>query len=70
MRLGDIPRRLSEINAALNSPVILACKTDKRSAQAAKLLGEADFQDLQVLRGGMELWDRNGFEISKSGANQ
>ena len=68
--LGDIPRRLSEINAALNSPVILACKTDKRSAQAAKLLGEAGFLDIQVLRGGMEQWNRNGFEISKIGANQ
>ena len=68
--LGDIPRRLSEINAALNSPVILACKTDKRSAQAAKFLEEAGFQDLRVLRGGMGQWNRNGFEISKTGANQ
>ena len=63
--LGDIPKRLSEINATTNSSVILACKTDKRSAQAAKLLGEAGCQDLQVLRGGMEQWNRNGFELVK-----
>lgn len=68
--LSDILRRLSEINAALNSPVILACKTDKRSAQAAKFLEEAGFQDLRVLRGGMEQWNRNGFEIISEGANQ
>ena len=68
--LGEIPLRLTEINARMDQPVILVCKTDKRSAQAAKLLGNASFQDLQVLRGGMEQWNRNGFEIINVGAKQ
>jgi len=68
--LGEIPLRLTEINARMDQPVILVCKTDKRSAQAAKLLGKASFQDLQVLRGGMEQWNRNGFEITNVGAKQ
>ena len=68
--LGELPLRLTEINARIDQPVILVCKTDKRSAQAAKLLGKASFQDLQVLRGGMEQWNRNSFEIIKAGANQ
>lgn len=68
--LGEIPLRLTEINARIGQPVILVCKTDKRSAQAAKLLGKASSQDLQVLRGGMEQWSRNGFEIINVGAKQ
>ena len=68
--LGEIPLRLTEINARIDQPVILVCKTDKRSALAAKLLGKASFQDLHVLRGGMEQWNRNGFEIINVGAKQ
>ena len=68
--LGELPLQLTEINARMDQPVILVCKTDKRSAQAAKLLGNASFQDLQVLRGGMEQWNRNGFEIINVGAKQ
>jgi len=36
--LSERPRRLTEINARMDQPVILVCKTDKRSAQAAKFL--------------------------------
>lgn len=41
--LGDLPQRLSEIKAHRNRPFILVYKTDKRSAQAAKLLRDARF---------------------------
>ena len=68
--LGDIPQRLSEISARAKDPVIVVCRTDKRSAQAVKLLKEASFHDLQVLRGGMEQWNRNGFETVSAGADQ
>ena len=63
--LGEIPERISEIHAAANGAVILVCKTDMRSAKAAKLLPEASFQNVHVLRGGMELWNQNGFEIER-----
>ena len=61
--LGDIPIRLSEIKAHRNRPFILVCKTDKRSAQAAKLLRDARFEDLHVLRGGMEQWRWSRFQV-------
>jgi rhodanese-related sulfurtransferase len=41
------------------------CKTDKRSAQAAMLLKDAGFEDLRVLRGGMEQWCRSGFQVAQ-----
>jgi len=35
----------------------LVCRTDKRSAKAAELLGAAGFGRVVVLRGGMTLWN-------------
>ena len=64
--LGELPRRLTEFNTRNDQPFILVCKTDKRSAQAEKLLKEASFRHIHVLRGGMELWNRNGFETEST----
>jgi rhodanese-related sulfurtransferase len=58
--IGELPGRLSEINALGDKPIILVCRTDKRSASAASLLRDAGFRDVRVLRGGMERWNRTG----------
>jgi uncharacterized membrane protein YdjX (TVP38/TMEM64 family)/rhodanese-related sulfurtransferase len=60
MPVGELPQRLVEINVLKDKPVILMCRTDKRSANAAALLRDAGFRDVQVLRGGMERWNQNG----------
>jgi len=56
--VGELPQRLPEIDALKNRPVILVCRTDKRSSAAARLLCDAGFRDVAVLRGGMEAWNR------------
>jgi len=61
--VGELPDRLIEINALKDKPVIVVCRTDKRSANAAALLRDAGFRDPRVLRGGMEQWNRNGFPV-------
>ncbi len=61
--VAEVPDRLIEINALKDNPVILICRTDKRSANAAKLLSEAGFRDVRVLRGGMERWNQNGLPV-------
>lgn len=66
--LSDIPTRLSEIQACAGNPIILVCRTDKRSAQAARLLAESNMQHLHVLRGGMEGWNRVHLENEKGTA--
>jgi len=58
-----LPGRLIEINALKDKPVILICRTDKRSANAAKLLSKVGFRDVHVLRGGMERWNQNGLPV-------
>lgn len=55
--LGTLRARLTEIKMPEERPIILVCHTDKRSVQAAVILLEAGFQDVRVLRGGMERWN-------------
>ena len=61
--VGELPNRLTEINALKDKPVILVCRTDKRSANAAALLRDSRFRDVQVLRGGMERWNQSGMPV-------
>jgi uncharacterized membrane protein YdjX (TVP38/TMEM64 family)/rhodanese-related sulfurtransferase len=68
--LGELPGRLTEISAFRARPVILVCRTDKRSASAAAVLGKAGFSDVSVLRGGMEQWNRDGRPIENSQATE
>lgn len=66
--LGELPARLGEIKATAAEPVILVCRTDKRSAAAAAILRDAGFRLPQVLRGGMERWNALGFAVVRDGA--
>jgi uncharacterized membrane protein YdjX (TVP38/TMEM64 family)/rhodanese-related sulfurtransferase len=61
--VGELPRRMSELSELKASPLVVVCRTDKRSANAAGLLRDAGFRDVQVLRGGMERWNRQGLPV-------
>ncbi len=61
--LAEIPDRLSEIKARGDKPVIVVCRTDKRSARAAELLRDAGLGEVSVLRGGMERWNQIGLQV-------
>ncbi len=61
--VGQLPNRLTEIGELEDRTVILVCRTDKRSANAAAVLGEAGFHHARVLRGGMEGWNRHGLPV-------
>jgi uncharacterized membrane protein YdjX (TVP38/TMEM64 family)/rhodanese-related sulfurtransferase len=64
---------LSQLSASLPSlsemkciSLVVVCKTDKRSAKATQLFKDAGFQHVQVLRGGMEGWNRQGFAVERN----
>ena len=48
--------RIGELAPYLNRPVAIVCRTDKRSAKAARLLAKQGFTDLHVVRNGMTAW--------------
>jgi uncharacterized membrane protein YdjX (TVP38/TMEM64 family)/rhodanese-related sulfurtransferase len=62
--LEELPARLAELEDCKARPVRLVCRTDRRSAQAAKLLNEAGFADAQVIQGGMTVWNANGWPVT------
>ena len=57
--MADWPSLLG-LNAA---PIVLVCRTDKRSAAAARTLRAAGFTQVSVLRRGMEQWNEAGLPV-------
>ena len=55
MPLNELPAHLPDL-VRENRPVVVVCKTDRRSSMAAQQLREAGLLDVSVLRGGMEQW--------------
>jgi rhodanese-related sulfurtransferase len=47
-------------------PVVLVCRTDRRSAAAAAALCGAGFRRVAVLRGGMERWHALGLPVERA----
>jgi rhodanese-related sulfurtransferase len=58
--LVDLPAHLPDL-VRENRPVVVVCKTDRRSSMAAQQLEEAGLSNVSVLRGGMERWRGLGF---------
>ena len=53
--LTELPAHLPVL-VRENRPVVVVCKTDRRSSTAAQQLQEAGLPKVSVLRGGMERW--------------
>ncbi len=60
----DLPARMGELADYADRPVAIVCRTDKRSAKAALLLGKGGFSDVHVVRGGMTRWNELGLPVT------
>jgi uncharacterized membrane protein YdjX (TVP38/TMEM64 family) len=56
--LAELSARVDELAPWRGQGVVLICRTDKRSATAARLLAQQGFAGVRVVRGGMEAWRR------------
>jgi uncharacterized membrane protein YdjX (TVP38/TMEM64 family)/rhodanese-related sulfurtransferase len=65
--LDELPARLAELQDHKQRPIRLLCRTDRRSAQAARMLAEAGFVDAQVIQGGMTAWRAKGWPVVDAG---
>jgi len=63
--LSELLSELQSLSVFKETPLLFACKTDKRSAKAAQILRDAGFQQVSVLRGGMEGWQRTGYPVER-----
>ncbi len=56
--LGELPQRLEELDAYKDKPVIVHCRSGRRSAQAVAFLQQHGFEDVKNLKGGILAWSR------------
>jgi uncharacterized membrane protein YdjX (TVP38/TMEM64 family)/rhodanese-related sulfurtransferase len=61
--IAELNSRLAELAGLEAAPIVLVCRTDKRSAAAAHTLREAGFSQVSVLRRGMERWNEAGLPV-------
>lgn len=61
--LDQLAQRQDELSDYQERTVALLCRTDRRSAKAARLLSRAGFADVHVVRGGMMRWQEVGYPI-------
>ena len=63
--LPELERRIPELAPYKAVPLVLVCRTDKRSANAAPVLRSAGFEHVTVLRQGMVQWNRDALPIER-----
>jgi rhodanese-related sulfurtransferase len=64
--LAQVEARLSELSQYKDSPVIVQCRSGKRSAKAASRLQAAGFTQVYNLTGGIIAWTDDGLKTSQS----
>lgn len=60
--LPELQGRMADVTAQ-SRPIVLVCKTDRRSAKAAEILLAAGVPDVAVLRGGTDGWHQRGLPL-------
>lgn len=63
--LGDVSSRLKEIDAYKEKPVVVVCRSGRRSAKAVAILKEAGFTQVSNVQGGMIAWEQAGLATIK-----
>ena len=60
--LAELAARTPDL-ARRKQPIVVVCKTDRRSARAAADLSAAGLKDVVVLRGGTDGWRQRGLTL-------
>ncbi|MEO8406977.1 MAG: rhodanese-like domain-containing protein [Oxalobacteraceae bacterium] len=68
--LGQLQQRLPEIARYKNQPVVLICRSGRRSEQAQKLLEKAGFSATVNVEGGMISWQKAGLPVVSGPASR
>jgi len=63
--LADLENQLKKIEKYKQKPVILACRSGHRSANACKTLRKHEFAQVHNLRGGIMAWQKDSLPLVK-----
>lgn len=61
--LGQLSSHLQEIAAFKDKPIVVMCRSGRRSAKAVALLQEAGYSKAINMRGGMLAWEKDALEV-------
>ena len=61
--LGQLGSRLQEIAVHKDQPIVVMCRSGRRSARAVSMLQEAGFTKVSNMSGGMIAWEDAGLEV-------
>lgn len=61
--LGELSARLQEIASYKDKPIVVMCRSGRRSAQAVALLHDAGFTQASNVKGGIVAWESDGLEV-------
>ena len=61
--LGHLPKQTDQLDP--NKPIVVICKTGKRSSFGTSILLKAGFKNVYNCLGGMEAWKKAGFPLTK-----
>ncbi len=61
--LEELAERLEDISEYQERPVIIVCRTDRKSAKAARILAQNGFADVHIARMGMTAWNELGYAV-------
>lgn len=62
--LERLAERADDLLEYMEQAVVLICRTDKRSAKAAAILGGKGFADVHIVKGGMTQWNEKGLPVA------
>ncbi|MFZ5511937.1 MAG: rhodanese-like domain-containing protein [Pseudomonadota bacterium] len=63
--LGQLQKRLTELEKFKDKPLILCCASGNRSASASSTLRKAGFARVYNLAGGVAAWEQAGLPVTK-----
>ena len=63
--LGQINSRLKELDSYKDKPIVVMCRSGRRSAQAVAILQEAGYTRVSNIKGGILAWESNGLKVIK-----
>lgn len=59
----ELASRLDALADRSEKPIVIVCRTDRRSAKAAQILARNGFADVHVTKGGMTEWNQKGYPV-------
>ncbi|OGT17337.1 MAG: sulfurtransferase [Gallionellales bacterium RIFOXYB12_FULL_54_9] len=61
--LGELGSHLTELSDYKDKPVLVICRSGRRSSKAVSLLREAGFHQVSNVKGGIKAWEGEGLSV-------